>query len=267
MKYGIKFPSSEVQFGKSVHFLDLCVYLDSDNSIQYRGYTKPTDAKRYLNPKSFHPQSVFNAIPFSQMLRSLRNNSKEETRTTELNQCIKNFENSGYSTGKLNELKEKAIQKASTTNNETSNEEVDTLVFPVHYFNGLPELKKLIKELSNEFKKLIGNTRIIMAAKKCSSIGNMFVRNKPLSISNSVTSDNQRCNARSCRQCPLTNEKSKMLINNNVVRIPRYLNCKSNNVIYLWLCKLCNEREAYFGRTTQECHKRSNGHRGCFTEE
>ena len=36
-------------------------------------------------------------------------------------------------------------------------------------------------------------------------------------------------------------------------------------MIYLWLCKLC--AEAYFGRTTQECHDRTSGHRGSFTED
>ena len=33
------------------------------------------------------------------------------------------------------------------------------------------------------------------------------------------------------------------------------------------LRKLCAEKEAYFGRTTQECHDRSSGHRGCFNNE
>ena len=79
MKYGIKFPINEVQFGKEVNFLDLTLYLENDNTIQYHGYTKPTDSKRYLNPKSFHPRSVFDSIPFSQLLRTVRNNSKGET--------------------------------------------------------------------------------------------------------------------------------------------------------------------------------------------
>ena len=37
--------------------------------------------------------------------------------------------------------------------------------------------------------------------------------------------------------------------------------------IYLWLCRLCSEKEVYFGRTIQECHDRSSGHRGCFNED
>ena len=131
MKFGVKFPVKEVQFGKSVHFLDLNVYLDDDNTIQYRGYIKPTDTKRYLNPKSFHPRFVFDSIPFSQLLRTLRNNSKEETKHVEIEQCVKDFTNSGYNPNELIKLKEKASAKVS--NNSTTEKE-NSLVFPVHFF-------------------------------------------------------------------------------------------------------------------------------------
>ena len=39
-KYGIEFPIGEIQFGKSVHFLEVCAYLDANNVIQYCGYSK-----------------------------------------------------------------------------------------------------------------------------------------------------------------------------------------------------------------------------------
>ena len=35
----------------------------------------------------------------------------------------------------------------------------------------------------------------------------------------------------------------------------------------MWICKLCGEKETYFGRTIQESHDRSSGHRGCFNGE
>ena len=127
-------------------------------------------------------------------------------------------------------------------------------------------MKDVIRSLENEFRQLIGDVRIIFALKKRSSVGNSVVRNKQLSIPSAVSS-NQRCNSAGCRQCPLTISKSSVTINNVVIPIPKSLNCKSKNIIYLWLCKLCLEKEAYFGRTTQECHDRSSGHRGCFTED
>ena len=56
-----------------VNFLDLCIYLGNENTLQYKSYSKPTDSKRYLNPSSCHPRAVFDAIPFSQFLRTFRN--------------------------------------------------------------------------------------------------------------------------------------------------------------------------------------------------
>ena len=82
-----------------------------------------------------------------------------------------------------------------------------------------------------------------------------------------VILDSQKCNARGCRQCPLVNKDNKLTINGKTIMVPQNLNCKSKNIIYLWLCKLCHEAEAYFGRTIQECHNRTSGHRGCFNSE
>ena len=101
--------------------------------------SKPTDSKRYLNPNSFHPRSIFRSIPFSQMLRTLRNNSKTETGTSELDLVLKHFEKSGY----------------KTDNNEVN----DTLVFPVHYFDGIKNFRALIRSLNNELETLIGVLR------------------------------------------------------------------------------------------------------------
>ena len=111
-KYGINFPVGEAQFGRSVHFTDLRVYLDENNVIHYSSYTKPTDSKGYLHPLSFHPRSIFKSIPFSQMLRKLRNNYVGETKTSELHLAVKNFESGGYNPTELNELKLKAISKS-----------------------------------------------------------------------------------------------------------------------------------------------------------
>ena len=263
-KYGIEFPITEVQFGRGVHVLDLGVYLDQDNSIQHRGYSKPTDSKRYLHPHSFHPKSIFNAIPYSQMLRTLRNNSKPDESAEELDICLKHFENSGYEKERLNEIKQRAV---SNINNAVADrEENETLVFPVHHFDGINEFKGVLRSLDNELKSLIGDVRILFAIKKRSSIGNSVVRNKQLSFPSIILAD-QRCNGPGCRQCPLSISQTHVTVNNKSIPLPRTLNCKSNNVIYLWLCRLCSEKEAYFGRTTQECHDRSSGHRGCFSED
>ena len=263
MKFGIKFPIKEVQFGKSVHYMDLNVYLDQDNTVQYRGYRKPTDAKRYLNPKSFHPPSVFNSVPFSQLLRTVRNNSKDETRSVEIEQCMSDFKNSGYNQNELIKVKEKVTAHVPTT--VATNEESNTLVFPVHFFDRLKDFKSLLTDLNEEISELIGDTKVMFAIKKHSSLGNIFVRNKVLSMNlNNEVPTNQKCNGPGCRQCPLVNESKKVTVNGTPVVIPQHLNCKDKNVIYMWICRLCGTKETYFGRTIQESHDRTSGYRSCF---
>ena len=152
------------------------------------------------------------------------------------------------------------------TPTNTVRETNDTLVFPVHFFNELSDFKAVVHSLSDVFLSLIGETRIMLALKKGSSIGNNIVRNKQLSLPNSNI-DSQRCYGRGCMQCPQVLDKDDLMINGKRLRIPQNLNCKSKHIIYLWVCKLCNEKEVYFGRTTQESHDRSSGHRGCFTSD
>ena len=93
-----------------------------------------------------------------------------------------------------------------------------------------------------------------------------LVRSRTLCESNSTDNSDRKCNGSGCQQCPLVNPAKKIVINDTKLSIPMHLNCKSRNVIYLWKCKLC-ESECYFGRTCQKCHSRTNGHRGCFSDE
>ena len=76
----------------------------------------------------------------------------------------------------------------------------------------------------------------------------------------------QKCLAPGCKQCPLTGERKNIIVNNVRVGIHPGPNCKSDNVIYLWICKLCILENAYFGRTTQRCNDRTSGHRKCFND-
>ena len=101
--------------------------------------------------------------------------------------------------------------------------------------------------------------------RKNSSIGNVLVRNKQLS-QHQNTADGQKCLARGRRQCLLVIEERTLTVNGNTVKIPQNLNYKTRNMIWVWICKLCGEREVYFGRSIQECHDRTSGHRSSFTD-
>ena len=225
-----------------------------------KSYTKPTDSKRYLRPQSFHPKTVFESVPYSQMIRTLERNSTEQTKTAEMETLKKDLENSGYARTELHKIEERAVEQ---TNQEADANRKDTLTFPVFYFDGFGELKKIISDSSAELQELIGETKIVMAVKKNPSIGNKCMKNKLLS-SEQTEYPNQKCNGTNCEQCPLVNTSNSVTVNNSRIKLPKTLNCKSRNVIYLWQCILCEREDSYFGRTVQKSHKRSNTHIGCF---
>ena len=60
-----------------------------------------------------------------------------------------------------------------------------------------------------------------------------------------------------------------ILVNGKTVTAKKNLDCKSDNVLYVAQCKICNELQesTYGGQTGQPFHKRTNGHRACFKIE
>ena len=152
-----------MQFGDIVTFLDITLYLGENNVIYYRSYTKPTDAKRYLRPQSFHPKNVFKAVPFSQMISTLERNSEELWKEKEMNKMIEDFKKSGYDMNELLRIKVKALEHF---NNPTTKSQSETITFPAHHFEGLNEFRKILRDSERDIQTLIGDTRIVVAIKK-----------------------------------------------------------------------------------------------------
>ena len=70
-KFGIKIPVKEIQLGKSVHILELTVYLDDHNTIHYKGHTKTNRCKTLSQHPKFPP-------PIGLYLNSLFLNDKKD---------------------------------------------------------------------------------------------------------------------------------------------------------------------------------------------
>ena len=201
------------------------------------------------------------------MIRTQERNSTEDTKSSEMKKLKKDLEKSGYSREELQKIEERL---ANRPNEEIQQQETEeSITFPVFYFDGLKDFKKIIQDSKTDLSQIIGDTRITMAIKKNPSIGNRCIRNKTLSEQRTIL-PNQKCNAPNCLQCPLVNMSNSSTVNNKTVTSGKTLNCKSRNVIYLWQCVLCqtiNDRDdSYFGRTIQKTHERTNTHRGCFTD-
>ena len=198
-----------------VNFLDVTLYIDIHNKIQFKSYTKPTDAKRYLRPQSFHPRSVFTSVPLSQMIRTIERNSTVTTEKEEMEKMKADFIRSGYKKEEL-ELIEKRAREQSNT--EKTTDDRDTITFPLFHFNDLNTFRKIIKDAETDLNGIIGDTKIVLAIKKNPSIGNSVVRNKMLSFEENQL-ENQKCGGPGCMQCPLLNTNSTATVNNKRVKL------------------------------------------------
>ena len=75
----------------------------------------------------------------------------------------------------------------------------------------------------------------------------------------------QKCGSARCRTCPYIEETSYFYSNVTGERfLPRindsnYLDCKTDNIIYLIYCKICNFQ--YVGETKNKLQKRFSNHR------
>ena len=276
--FGIRFGSWEI--GKSVNFLDLTLYLDDQNKVQYKIYTKPTDARNYLRTDSFHPPHVFRSVAFSQMLRVVSRNSQDGTRFEDMEQLKKDLKRSGHELEKLEDLEPLVYRRyvAPEEDSFVSNTDSDSLVFPVNYMREIPELKKVLKETERIVQPVLGDTTFKVATRKGTSIGNRVLRNSaigkaPVGSSNQET---QKCTGSGCKCCRHMGRSGDTFnINNGELTVPSRFNCKTENCIYMAQCNLCSSLRAegisledtYFGQTTQKFHKRINGHRACFNAE
>ena len=283
--YGIKF--GDYAIGTSVNFLDVTLSINEMTKlIEYSLYVKPTDSRLYLRTNSFHPRHVFGGVALSQMMRVINRNSTNQGKIRDLDQIEKDLEKSGHVPEHLAKTRAEAEKRVNSkwessqhlsTNTKTEN---NMMVCVVDYFEEIDELQNVIKDLSPDIRYLTGDTTTTMvAARKRRSIGNSVLKNKQIGILKTDICKNILCDTNGssgkkkiCMTCPnlVVNKDFNLFINNKKVNILENVNCKVSNVVYLAVCKLCNqaglEDKAYVGQTTQALHKRMNTHRSCFKE-
>ena len=268
--FGIEFGDFDV--GDSVHFLDVTVYIDEDGLLQYKLYRKPTDSRHYLQFGSFHPSHVFDSVAYSQMLRVTKRNSVEEQARQDVQELKTDLGKCGYKEEILMKLEEKLERRINEDNRSEAEETTTVITAVVDYFTEINSLKSLLKGLEPDISRLLEEpTRVLVASRKGPAIRSNVVKNKLLCAHTPENRETQRCNGRNCKSCPQMQDEQKLLVVNGVELKPsRKLTCKSNNVIYVAQCSLCEGKpidSAYVGQTQQRFHLRANGHRSCFVAD
>ena len=122
------------------------------------------------------------------------------------------------------------------------------------------KLKEFVHSLSTDIYTLTGSRQVIFSQKRNRNTSSLLF-NKYGFAQVSISLLSQKCGATNCSSCGLK------LPNNNTIQIlPQFClkpssmaNCKTDNIIYAALCKLCDN--FYFGKSINEEHNRMNGHR------
>ena len=268
--FGIVFDGA--QFGKSVTFLDVNVYLNEYNNLQFKLHIKPTDARRYLKTSSFHDPAIFKSVPLSQLLRVMNRNSTDESRNHDITRLKEDLGKSGYTKNQLSIAETKAKHKFENSNTDQHIDTDKPIILSTLYFKNTDKLRDLLHNLSDDIIIVTGddNVKPILANKRGNNVGDKITRNKDLCSSSAITPrtrpQNQKCNARNCKSCQLISDTFAPVITSSYSHaVPETLNCKSRNVIYIAQCRLCtNSQGSNTGQTQQPLHKRINNHRSDF---
>ncbi|OCT91736.1 hypothetical protein XELAEV_18014800mg [Xenopus laevis] len=92
---------------QKIQLLDVEIYREA-NKLGYKLYRKPTNRNNLLYSTSFHPPSSKKAVPFSQFLCTISNNSDNDVCEMQLQETFNCFAHRGYNQSALNTSLKKA---------------------------------------------------------------------------------------------------------------------------------------------------------------
>ena len=146
----------------------------------------------------------------------------------------------------------------------------NTLTFVInHDKKGSAHIRKIMKENQEIINYLFGKEiRVIVAERRNPNTASILFAKSAFAQEICDDKDSQKCHSTSgCLTCPIMNLPKTVCVNGLTVNLDFSLNCKTENVIYLFTCNLCpNNKEFYFGQTMNSLQERSNGHRSNFDQ-
>ena len=126
-----------------------------NNFIITNVYTKPTDRKQYINPKSCHSPHIFKSIPYSQDLRLKRICSKEEGVIAELQNLKGYFKYRGYPTDLIDSSFQRAMNPKPAIAETDDEVEQPPVVMVIPYHSNNPGFATCIAKLWQKYKQIL----------------------------------------------------------------------------------------------------------------
>ena len=275
--------------GEYVAFLDVQFCFDSDGNLNTDLFVKETDSRSYLYYGSSHPNHTFSSIVYSTSLRLRRiiNDSERlKRRIDELKQC---FFSANYPKKMVNNITSKVcnMERRIKSHNESNSSILvpnspDDSIRVISTFDSDKDLRDVVMNLeptlsasrsfsSTESSSGLGSTQSAPPKKKSlfnfvhrtgSSLRKKLVKVQQLTQSSeSLHRGTRPCKQSKCGTCSLVAQGPLYVINGKEVK-PAPGDCSSYNIIYIFMCKLCNKN--YIGRTTRFLRQRVNEHRAMF---
>ena len=188
------------------------------------------------------------------------------------------FVDSGYDRDELCAAKEKALlinrdEVLRNANLDTLNSQIgnDALTFVINHDRvGSYQIRKLMKDNQEMINYLFGREiKVIVAERRNPNTGSLLFAKSGFA-KEIKKSDTQECgSSHGCLTCDVMGIEKTVVINNVTIRLDYSLNCGSEFIIYLYLCRHCDNpcRDGfYFGQSVNCMRERANGHRACFNE-
>ena len=256
---------------QSIPFLDTSLSIENGR-IEIDLHRKKTDRNQYLLPSSCHPKTTTLAIPYSLSLRIIRICTKTEIRDKRLAELKNLLIARDYPEGLVTRAIERArkiprkiallkIRKKATENRP---------VFSIKYDPRLPSIPQVVAKhwrsmiTQNKYLKECFVKQPLTAYRRQNNLRNFLIKSKvappPPTHPKRNLSGMNTC-GKSCTACPYVQKGRYLKIDGQKTwEIRRKVNCNSFNIIYILICKKCQQK--YIGTSGRQLQKRLADHRG-----
>ena len=251
----------------SCNFLDLKISI-SENKIRTDLFRKDTDKPRALLPSSAHPNHIPNNIIYSMAFRLLRICDSEEKFEDRLNQLKTEFLIPRHYKSKLIDQQFNRVRSLPGSNfterrnlalvKKLKSKNTDRVIAPFDYNPVLPKISKVMPKhhrtmiRDNPDLKKVFPQPPMASLRQGPNLRKLLCRatlpkisRNPSRTTHRTSAGWKRCSSTTGRQCPICplTPVSALSVTSHLTKythtINSPINCKTENVIYLWKCIKC----------------------------
>ena len=272
--------------GTYTSFLDIRFMFDDNGDLQTDLFVKETDSRSYLYFGSTHPNHIYSSIIYSQCLRLRRIINEDQRLSRRIDELKEYFYNSNYPKKMVENIssKVKTFERRLPACKNTSNSSILLPASPdqktIRVVSTFGSDEALI-EVADKFESVLETSPSLSSAASSSTSENPPVKkffsyvkrtgsslrrrllNPQQHAEDSSITKTEPCNHRNCKCCRMIGKDDCYTINGLKIR-PAPGTCSSYNLIYIFICKLCRQKNCYVGRTVRPLHERVAEHRANF---